>query len=99
MTKKMHLSYYAIFDFDENGIDVLFPDHPSCFSCGLTMEEAKKMASEALELHLHGTPINEIPLSTDISLIKTSQDQRIVKINVEFEIQHGKLFSSSVIEF
>jgi len=99
MINKIQLSYYAIFAYDENGIDILFPDHPSCFSCALNIEEAKRMAAEALELELHGTLIENIPLSSDISLIKITQNQRIEKIDIELEIKQGRLFCPSVIEY
>jgi predicted RNase H-like HicB family nuclease len=31
-----------------------FPDFPGCISAGTTLEEARGMAQEALELHVHG---------------------------------------------
>jgi predicted RNase H-like HicB family nuclease len=34
------------------GVD--FPDFPGCVTAGKTLEEARKMAAEALELHLEG---------------------------------------------
>ena len=99
MKNKIKLSYYAIFDYDENGIDVIFPDHPACFSCGLNVEEAKRMAIEALELELHGTLIENIPLSSNVFSIRLNQHQTIEKIDIELEIREGKLFCPSVIEF
>lgn len=99
MINKMQLSYYAIFAYDENGIDILFPDFPSCFSCALNIEEAKKMAVEALELELHGILIENIPISVDISSIQITQDQRIEKIDIELEIKQGRLFCPFVTEY
>lgn len=34
------------------GVD--FPDFPGCISAGATIEEARRMAEEALELHVRG---------------------------------------------
>lgn len=34
------------------GVD--FPDFPGCISAGATLEEARRMAEEALELHVRG---------------------------------------------
>ena len=34
------------------GVD--FPDFPGCISAGSTIEEARRMAEEALELHVRG---------------------------------------------
>lgn len=46
--------YIAVFDYDEDGYTVTFPDLPGCITCGDDMEEAYMMAKEALELHLYG---------------------------------------------
>ena len=50
---------------NEKGSDygVSFPDLPGCVTAGHTFEEAKKLAAEALTLHLEGlgSSGNEIP--------------------------------------
>lgn len=38
----MEQSYYGVFQYDEDGLWVFFPDLPGCFSCGENDEEAKK---------------------------------------------------------
>ena len=48
------LTYFAVFETLEKGFSVYFPDLPGCISCGDTFEDAKKQATEALELHLWG---------------------------------------------
>ena len=45
--------YPAIFDFDEDGITVTFPDLPGCITCGDNQEEALKNAKEVLELYMY----------------------------------------------
>jgi antitoxin HicB len=50
---KKILSYPAIFEpADEGGYDVFFPSFQGCVTFGKTFEEARKMASEVLELWL-----------------------------------------------
>jgi predicted RNase H-like HicB family nuclease len=38
----------------DSSYGVTFPDFPGCVSAGDTIEEARRMAEEALELHLEG---------------------------------------------
>ena len=48
-------SYIALIRKDPGsdfGVD--FPDFPGCISAGETLEEARRMAPEALELHVNG---------------------------------------------
>lgn len=48
------LSYLAVLEPSEEGYGVYFPDLPGCISYGNSMEEARKNAIEALELHVYG---------------------------------------------
>ncbi len=44
-------SYFAVFDpIKDGGFNVSFPDFPGCVTFGKNFEQARKMASEALEL-------------------------------------------------
>jgi predicted RNase H-like HicB family nuclease len=66
------------------GVD--FPDFPGCVTAGKTLEEARKMAAETLELHLEGTvedhePIPE-PSSLD-SVMNGSENRDAVAFLVE----------------
>jgi len=48
-------TYFAVYEpAKHGGYGVYFPDLPGCASCGDNFEHAKKMAHEALELHLYG---------------------------------------------
>lgn len=44
--------YPAVFRFDDDGISVYFPDLPGCLTCGQTIEEAYRMARDALAGYL-----------------------------------------------
>ena len=46
--------YPAVFERDEDGYSVTFPDLPGCITCGDNLEESYLMAKDALELHLYG---------------------------------------------
>ncbi|WP_338556937.1 type II toxin-antitoxin system HicB family antitoxin [Paenibacillus sp. KS-LC4] len=56
--------YYAIFNYEEDGITITFPDLPGCISCGYSTVEALQMAKEALELYLEDIKKEDIPQST-----------------------------------
>ena len=48
------VTYFAVFEPLDNGAySVYFPDAPGCISHGNNFDEAYKMASEALGLHLY----------------------------------------------
>lgn len=48
-------SYIALIHKDpDSDYGVSFPDFPGCISAGSTIDEAKDMAHEALELHVEG---------------------------------------------
>jgi predicted RNase H-like HicB family nuclease len=84
MTKKDWYRYPAIFEYDEDGISVSFPDLPGCFSCGDTEEEAVKMAKEALALHLYGLEQDkeDIPFPSNFQDIKHDPKQVVVLVEV-----------------
>ena len=48
-------NYIAVIHKDKNSeYGVSFPDFPGCVTAGETIDEAKDMAQEALELHVEG---------------------------------------------
>ena len=53
-------NYSVIFQKEpEGGYTVLVPSLPGCVTYGKTLEEAKKMAKEAIELYLDSTEEHE----------------------------------------
>ena len=90
MSIKDKYIYPAIFDFDEDGITVTFPDLPGCITCGDSQEEAFRNAKEVLELYMYGLEQDEeeIPEPSQINLIKTEDTQSICSGN------RSSLFSS-----
>ena len=53
MNVKDKYIYPAIFDFDNDGITVTFPDLPGCITCGDCQEEAFRNAKEVLALYIY----------------------------------------------
>jgi len=48
-------TYYVALVRKENSVyGVEFPDFPGCITCGQNLEEAVRMAAEALNLHIDG---------------------------------------------
>lgn len=91
-------SYYAVFEYDVDGINISFPDIPFCLSCAFDEEEAVKMATEVLELGLHGMSLEEIPTTALGEAVQVNEKQQKVEITVFMEEKLGKLFSENVVE-
>lgn len=52
--KRDNYVYPSIFEIDEDGIGVTFPDLPGAITCGDNIDEAIKNAKECMGLHLFG---------------------------------------------
>ncbi|MCL6576904.1 type II toxin-antitoxin system HicB family antitoxin [Kyrpidia sp.] len=69
--------YPAIFDPNElGGYTVIFPDLPGCVTEGDNLEEALKMASEAIAIHLYGMEQDgdEIPTPSNPAEVQIPDD-------------------------
>lgn len=76
--------YPAIFDFDEDGITVTFPDLPGCITCGNNQEEALKNAKEVLELYMYSLEEDNetIPQPSNILDLEVENTQVIVLVDI-----------------
>ena len=83
MLKERYI-FPAIFNYDEDGISIEFPDLPGCLPCGKTLEEAMKNAKEALGLHIYGMEQDKevIPEPTPANKLRGSINQAVVLIDV-----------------
>ena len=90
---KDRYSFIAVFDVEDDGISIEFPDLPGCLPCAETMEEALKNAQEALGLHLWGLEQDneEIPEPTPIQNIKLEKNQVPAVIEVFMPTFRDKL--------
>lgn len=79
------VNYLAVLEPSENGYGVYFPDLPGCVSWGMNIEDARKNAIEALELHFYGLEkSNEtIPIpSNNINREKLNMNDIIVAVEI-----------------
>ena len=51
----MKISYNAILEFAEDGINITFPDIPNAFTCAYTKDEAINMAKDVSVSYTHLT--------------------------------------------
>lgn len=81
------LFYPAIFETEDEGYSVYFPDVEGCNSCGATMEEAYEMAIQALGLNIAylRDEKKEIPKPSNPEDIKTEANQTIVIVEFDFQ--------------
>jgi len=63
-------------DASDYGVD--FPDFPGCVTAGLTMDEARRMAAEALQFHVEGMTEDRepVPEPSSLEVIMTHADNR-----------------------
>lgn len=75
--KKDRYSFIAVFECDDDGISIYFPDIPGCYPCANTIDEAVKNAREALGLHLWSMEKDgdEIPEPTPITQIHCKENE------------------------
>lgn len=76
--------YPAIFTYDDDGIDIEFPDIQGCFSCADTDEEALYMAEDVLGLCLLVLEEDkeEIPEPSNLKDIEIEDNQKTALISV-----------------
>ena len=82
--KRDNYVYPSIFEIDENGIGVTFPDLPGAITCGDNIDEAVKNAKECMGLHLFGMERDNeiIPEPTVATEIETQGKQFVMLIEV-----------------
>lgn len=75
-------TFPAIFEVNEYGVAVEFPDLPGCLTCADTLEEALRNAKEAMELHLYSMEQDSelIPEPSNLFELKTKSHERAVPI-------------------
>ena len=81
---KRSYSYPAIFEYNDDGITVLFPDLPDVVTSAKDEDEAFRNAKEVLGLHLFGMEENHyrIPEPTRINQLSLESVQVAALVNV-----------------
>jgi predicted RNase H-like HicB family nuclease len=72
-------NYIALIRKDaDSDFGVEFPDFPGCVSAGATLDEARRMAQEALELHVAGMIADgeELPPPSSLDAIMGDEENR-----------------------
>lgn len=71
---------------------VSFPDFPGCITAGRTIEEAKKMATEALNFHVEGMLEDgeKIPVASSLHNITLNPDYKKSFAFVQVEVPDAK---------
>ncbi|MEE0452069.1 type II toxin-antitoxin system HicB family antitoxin [Peptacetobacter sp.] len=92
------LYYPAVFHIaEEGGFWITFPDIPECMSEGDNLEEAYKMASDALGLAITSRMEDgeEIPVPSQITSIDLSENKDEFVAIIEFDLEeYRKKYSS-----
>ena len=82
ITMKDHYVFPAIFEQEDKGISIEFPDLPGCLPCAGDLETALSNAKEAMLLHLFGMEEDgeEIPEPTPFDQIQVGKHQTLVLV-------------------
>lgn len=95
----MKISYNAIFEYADDGINITFPDIPEAITCAYSKDESIKMAKEALELTLHKRLIHLLPISTPKNKITKVDNEEIVEVIIEMNAENTMLIGNNIIEY
>ncbi|MBR6504556.1 MAG: type II toxin-antitoxin system HicB family antitoxin [Clostridia bacterium] len=96
--KKDYYIYPAIFEYNQDGISISFPDLPGCISCASNDEEALYMAKDALGLFIASCEEDgdELPAPTILNNIKLKNNQKPALIEVNMPLFRDAIFNVSV---
>jgi len=90
--------YYAIFEPEDGGYNVTFPDLPGCITCGDDMPDALYMARDVLEGWMIGVEDGSepIPSSTEPANIIISEGSLLIPIEADTGLARIKFGNKSV---
>ena len=90
--------YPAIFEKTATGYGVHFPDLPGCVSAAGNLEEAHKMATDGLGLHLWGMEMDndDIPAPTPIDNLELDEGEVVGLVSVWMLPVRAKLDNKAV---
>lgn len=95
---KNSYEFVAVFDYEEDGINISFPDLPGCLSYANNTEEAIKNAEEVLGLVLYDfeKENKQIPEPTKIEKIKLNRNDRAMLISVWMPLVRNEIEEQAV---
>ncbi len=90
--------YPAIFERDEDGYSITFPDLPGCITCGDSLEDAYLMARDALELHLYGMEEDndDIPSPSKPERITVNSDSFITLVEAYMPLIRDEMANKAI---
>ena len=96
--KKDYYIYPAIFNYEDNQIEISFPDLPGCFSCGKDDQDALFMAKDALGLYLVSAEEDgeELKEPTKLNDIVLNKNEKVVLIEVNMPLFRETVQNTSV---
>lgn len=95
---KESYEFIAIFDYEDDGINIYFPDIEEAISCAKDTKEALKNAKEVLELTLYNREEDKIkiPEPTPLEKIKCKENEKTVVISVWMPLVRNEMEEQSV---
>lgn len=96
--KKDYYIYPAIFEYEEKGISISFPNLPGCISSAKSEEEALYMAKDALGLYIVCAEEDgeELPKPTPLNKIELSKNSRVILVEVNMPLFRESIENMSV---
>ena len=89
MNDFISVSYFAIFQFENDGININFPDLPGCLSCAFSEEQADYMAKDALPLWLDGMRFEDLPKPTPADSFALKPGEKAVAVTARIQVNDG----------
>ncbi|MCI8443628.1 MAG: type II toxin-antitoxin system HicB family antitoxin [Clostridia bacterium] len=95
---KESYEFVAIFSYEDDGINIRFPDLEEAISYAETTKEALKNAKEVLELVLYNREEEEIkiPKSTPLEKIKCKENEKTVTVSVWMPLVRNEMEEQAV---
>ena len=86
----------AVFHPEDIGFSIHFPDLPGCITEGDTLEEASKMARDALELYLYELEQSSEPIPSPTGRYHIEKDEYIVMVTAHMKVIRSEMRNKAV---
>ena len=86
----------AVFHPEDIGFSIHFPDLPGCITEGDTLEEASKMARDALELYLYELEQSSGPIPSPAGRYHIEKDEYIVMVTAHMKVIRSEMRNKAV---
>ena len=86
----------AIFHPEDIGFSIYFPDLPGCITESDTLEEASKMARDALELYLYELEQSSEPIPSPVGRYHVEKEEYVVMITAHMKVIRSEMRNKAV---